>query len=324
MHTVQKTCTKCKRLQPLDQYSGCNHTRDRKQSWCRSCNRELSKETRRRQGVKVRSDRPEVEEGKKWCRKCERVWDNSFFPKGTTKSDGLGSWCRECCKKLEDNRRRKLGIKAKPKPHYLDSEKKECLKCRRILSMDDYPKNPRGRLKRGSYCHDCWRKYLTQDRFREKHKLAMRKWRDQHREYWRSRHRLHQFKRRMQQEVSDDGTVTKEFVELLYSEIKCHYCEQEIAYKQRTIDHVIPLARGGIHSASNLVMACLSCNCAKQDRTKEEFLLDKCQNSSGFAESSWRQTDHVCCGIPQVDIGGIEHTQNAFSELCIEPSHPCL
>jgi 5-methylcytosine-specific restriction endonuclease McrA len=36
--------------------------------------------------------------------------------------------------------------------------------------------------------------------------------------------------------------------------------------KSPSIDHVIPLSRGGIHAASNLKLAHLGCNCAKRDR----------------------------------------------------------
>lgn len=51
---------------------------------------------------------------------------------------------------------------------------------------------------------------------------------------------------------------------------RCAYC----GCKPRTItmDHVTPLSRGGDHTASNVVPACLSCNSRKNDRTLAEFL----------------------------------------------------
>lgn len=47
----------------------------------------------------------------------------------------------------------------------------------------------------------------------------------------------------------------------------CAYCGRPAA----TVDHVIPLARGGPHIASNLVPACGSCNSQKGNRTPEEW-----------------------------------------------------
>ena len=45
---------------------------------------------------------------------------------------------------------------------------------------------------------------------------------------------------------------------------RCAYCGRRS--KQLTIDHVIPLQRGGGHIPENLVPACRPCNSAKRDR----------------------------------------------------------
>lgn len=44
---------------------------------------------------------------------------------------------------------------------------------------------------------------------------------------------------------------------------RCCYCGRRSVL---TIEHVIPLARGGQHSADNVAPACRSCNCRKQAR----------------------------------------------------------
>lgn len=69
-----------------------------------------------------------------------------------------------------------------------------------------------------------------------------------------------------------DGTVTAEFLLRLYRRRSCHYCRAKTRKRERTADHVIPLSRGGYHSAKNLVMACQACNIAKANQTKDEFM----------------------------------------------------
>ena len=45
----------------------------------------------------------------------------------------------------------------------------------------------------------------------------------------------------------------------------CVYCGCIPTGRNRTIDHVIPLSRGGAHDRFNVVKACRSCNSSKQD-----------------------------------------------------------
>jgi 5-methylcytosine-specific restriction endonuclease McrA len=47
----------------------------------------------------------------------------------------------------------------------------------------------------------------------------------------------------------------------------CVYCGE----KGGTVDHVIPLARGGAHTAENLVPACQRCNDSKGTHLVEEW-----------------------------------------------------
>lgn len=54
----------------------------------------------------------------------------------------------------------------------------------------------------------------------------------------------------------------------------CWYCHDELTDDLRTIDHVVPRARGGTNALGNLVLACRWCNSSKGDRDATEFLLD--------------------------------------------------
>ena len=45
----------------------------------------------------------------------------------------------------------------------------------------------------------------------------------------------------------------------------CYYCETPTPARQLTMDHLVPLARGGRSVKSNLVPCCKSCNTQKKN-----------------------------------------------------------
>jgi 5-methylcytosine-specific restriction protein A len=47
----------------------------------------------------------------------------------------------------------------------------------------------------------------------------------------------------------------------------CHYCHNKVGRKQLTMDHVVPLSRGGKSNKGNIVPACKDCN------NKKKYLL---------------------------------------------------
>lgn len=66
-------------------------------------------------------------------------------------------------------------------------------------------------------------------------------------------------------------TVAEWRVILLVWESSCAYCG---AVGKMTMDHVIPVSRGGVHATTNVVPACKPCNSRKKARTGEEFMRD--------------------------------------------------
>jgi hypothetical protein len=51
----------------------------------------------------------------------------------------------------------------------------------------------------------------------------------------------------------------------------CHYCEQKFEKELLTMDHLIPIGRGGHSTKGNVVVACKDCNSKKQSLTDTEF-----------------------------------------------------
>jgi len=52
----------------------------------------------------------------------------------------------------------------------------------------------------------------------------------------------------------------------LQQKYKCYWCKRRFKDSELTIDHVIPLSKGGVHDISNTVAACKPCNLSKQDK----------------------------------------------------------
>ncbi len=53
----------------------------------------------------------------------------------------------------------------------------------------------------------------------------------------------------------------------------CQYCYNKFSEKRLTIDHVIPLSKGGVHEWTNVVTACSKCNNKKGDKSPERANL---------------------------------------------------
>ncbi|MBS1986185.1 MAG: HNH endonuclease [Bdellovibrionales bacterium] len=51
---------------------------------------------------------------------------------------------------------------------------------------------------------------------------------------------------------------------------RCQYCKETFPSKELTLDHVVPLVRGGRTSWSNIVACCADCNQKKGGRTPQE------------------------------------------------------
>jgi 5-methylcytosine-specific restriction enzyme A len=59
---------------------------------------------------------------------------------------------------------------------------------------------------------------------------------------------------------------------------ECHLCHRLVGAENLTMDHVVPLARGGTSNKGNVVPACQTCNRHKKLDTPVETLLDHLQS----------------------------------------------
>ncbi len=69
------------------------------------------------------------------------------------------------------------------------------------------------------------------------------------------------------------GSIPKQMRREIYERdsYTCQFCNKVFSPEHLTIDHLIPLARGGLDEPTNWVTACRSCNQQKADKPLEEF-----------------------------------------------------
>lgn len=61
----------------------------------------------------------------------------------------------------------------------------------------------------------------------------------------------------------------------------CHYCGRSTPPKELTMDHIVPISRGGRSTKGNIVAACKECNTAKRHLLPmewERYLKDAKKN----------------------------------------------
>ena len=63
-----------------------------------------------------------------------------------------------------------------------------------------------------------------------------------------------------------------------YGTLTCYLCSEPIEFKQDTLEHRVPISRGGSNIKSNLGISHRGCNSRKHNRTEEEYRILFSQN----------------------------------------------
>lgn len=100
-----------------------------------------------------------------------------------------------------------------------------------------------------------------------------KRWQKEHLEYFAVKSR-----NRRASEFDAEGTHTVADIEAQFKRQKgkCYYCGCRMTKKpylpnSATVDHVVPLTRGGRNSPDNLVIACQTCNLKKHNKLPHEW-----------------------------------------------------
>jgi hypothetical protein len=73
--------------------------------------------------------------------------------------------------------------------------------------------------------------------------------------------------------LTADGTLTPRVVAALFAKASlCPYCAVDLDQSTMALDHMEPIARGGLHTLSNVVVCCRACNLEKRDLPYDQWL----------------------------------------------------
>lgn len=189
----------------------------------------------------------------KVCTKCGVEKPLGDFPKDKRISTGRVAQCRECVNRYKT---RWMREKRHANPEWAREEDRRWREA-----------NPEAALAKDRRYKNANRKLLRErDRIRrlknpERTKATYRRWFEANRK----QELLRKANRRALMKNATPETLA--LVETLLTQ-PCAYCGST---ERITIDHIIPLSRGGKHEADNLAPACLSCNSSKNDRLLSEW-----------------------------------------------------
>jgi 5-methylcytosine-specific restriction endonuclease McrA len=110
-----------------------------------------------------------------------------------------------------------------------------------------------------------------------------------------ARLRIKKITRKKRIVVENDGTVTND---IALTAKRCIYCGKKFSDTDKpTIDHMLPLSKGGIHSIGNIAVCCRSCNSKKRDMDFYQWVTSLGDKGKRNAIKCWRKIKK--CNINQ-------------------------
>lgn len=213
----------------------------------------------------------------KQCPACQNTlpFDAAHFHADSTKKWGLASSCRDCAKKRALAFYQKNPEHVKTKVH----ERQQARRAHGLPILIDPAKEERRKEKTKKRCREWYHRDLSASRARERARIRTEEDRARIRQWKRDnpgRVRSHNAKRKGLLQASD-GHYTQEDIIGLREQQKglCAYCQCQMAVTGRlreTIDHIIPISKGGSNDLTNIVLACRECNLSKSDQDLDVFL----------------------------------------------------
>lgn len=218
----------------------------------------------------------------KVCTQCKRSlpMDINFFHRLNTSKDGFNTRCKEC-------RGSKFGIIMPNKVLNIPKGKKYCNTCKVVKPIENFPLYSKGSDGYASKCKDCKNKQakekydpekekertkpVLEKRYAQKkiyyknnrEKLAKQKKEYRKTDRWKKLKRFSNEKRRTNKLKLESNFTKQQWKNCIkHFNNSCCYCGNKVEIF--SMDHFIPLSKGGEWTVNNIVPACMSCNSSKR------------------------------------------------------------
>ena len=156
---------------------------------------------------------------------------------------------------------------------------KICCKCKEEKSLNLFYKKSSSKDGLTSHCKECINLYNSEKKehkreydyhYRIRNRQRIKKVKDLYHSNNRELERSLGHARRARKNENGVFSVSKKELKKLYNS-PCFYCG---SLNKITIDHVVPISRGGTHGIGNLVAACAFCNGSKNSKFLIEWKRD--------------------------------------------------
>jgi len=265
-----KICRVCKEPKALSEFGKSKKTKDGLYTICKICKNAYQRNNYHvgpsEQHLTAKQKRLDLlEKGLQRCACCKEVKQatSEFFRPQKQSLSGLKSHCRACENKRSDRYDKEHPEKAKKRN---DKYRIVHIDRRRASFRDYYARNTETQKRRS-------RDYRLQNPAKVKEGYIN----------WKSlnRDKVAESNGRWRKRVFDaEGQYSSEDLRHLYDEQDglCGYCGIRIYWaikRDVTVDHIIPISRNGTNNADNLILCCLHCNCSKNNKTLQEWMITR-------------------------------------------------
>lgn len=102
---------------------------------------------------------------------------------------------------------------------------------------------------------------------------------------------------------------------------RCLYCCIHLPIEDTHLDHIIPLAKGGLDASWNLAIACRKCNQMKCDKPAIDLAIRLISNSPSWRRDPHKKSKALHIAIPPslrpvLDRYAQDHPEVSISRLC--------